>query len=336
MKKIFLLLLFVFIISCSNASFARDGQIDIDELIKRKEAERQSLEKISNTLNQLTSKDKGELTKKLNSFIRNEDDEIVKFDDSNDEINLQYFINIFNDNFLRNAVFNYLNKVASYINNTSEQVKTVEIQFPVIPIIISFFASLLICSLSTITGKEATFFPMVIKDAVPDYKSIDKKIDKLEEQKILPLKVKKYKPVNNNNTSSSIENSLEDSYGYNYDLWLSIGEQAVINLESFSNDQEFKNVYSHYHKNFVLSGHILEDAISESDVAEADLENINDKDNSLLSLLIKSRISNRFAGSELSGVNYMLTQTDLAYVSVFSDNKISDNSSQFWSENAWV
>lgn len=340
MKNISIFIIFISMFFCSWSCLARDGQIDIEELIQRKEAEKQNLEKISNALNQITGKDKGELTNKLNSFVRNEDDEIVKFDDNSDEINLQYFINIFNDNALRNSVVNNLNKAAACIKNNSDKSNCLEPLYSLIPFIFSVFASLIICSISTITGKESSTFPMVIKDAQQDWKTLDEKMKNIEQKKVIPLKVRKYKPIAEKDTANSLNNSLEAFYNYDYDLWQGIGEQAMMNLQSFSNDQEFKNVYNHYHKNSVVSGHILEDALNESDAAENVLSNLNDKNNSLLTLMIKSRMSNRFAGKELNAVNYMLNQTDLAYISVFSDDLVdcqkADNSNDFWSAHAWV
>ena len=90
----------------------------------------------------------------------------------------------------------------------------------------------------------------------------------------------------------------------------------MLNLESFSNNQEFKNVYNYYHKNSVLSGHILEDALSEADCAETSLMDIDDKNNSLLILFMKSKMTNKYAGSETNGLNSIANQTDFAYISV--------------------
>ena len=339
MKYISIIILFVFLF-CSISCFAQDGQIDIDELIRKREAEQQSIEKLTSTLNQLTGNDKGELSNKFNSFIRNEDDEIVKFDDTSDEINLQFFVNLFNDNFIRNSVNDCLKKASIYINNKTEKDIFITLPYSEIIFVFCICVATLICSVSTITGKEASTFPMVIKDAEPDWKSIDKKINNLMDKKIIPLQVKKYKPIQDNNNSDEHFNPLEASYDYDYDAWLKIGKQAMSNLESFSNDQEFKNVYNHYHTNFVLSGYILEDAISEANSAEATLTDIDDKNNSLLTLMIKGKMANRFAGTEINGVNYISNQTDLAYISVFSENadntQNEDNLNDFWSANAWV
>ena len=336
--NIFLLLLcFVF---CSTSGFTKDGQIDIEELIRRKEAEQQSIENISATLHQVTGNVKNDVKNKLNGIFRNEDDEIVKFDDTSDEINLEYFINLFTDNSIRRAVTDYINKIAAYIKNNADANNSEIIDFPfsVIPFVICIIMSLILCSISTVSGKEATAFPMVIKDALPNLKSYDKKADELKNNVILPIQVKKYKTKELRKTSLTVENTLEDFYGYEFESWLQIGEQAVNNLESFSNDYEFKNVYNYYQKKIIPSGRSLEDSIAETDAAEISLEGIEDKDNSLLTLLMKSRFSNRFAGSEINGVNSMLNQTDLAYISVLSENTNhdTDNSNDFWSVNAWV
>ena len=340
MQNISIFIIFILLVFCSISCFARDGQIDIEELIQRKEAEKQNLEKISKTLNQITGKDKGELTNKLSSLIRNEDDEIEKFDDDSDEINLQYFINIFNDNTLRNAVIKYIKIAASYIKNNSENNNCLEPLYSLIPFAFSIFVSLIICSISTISGKEASAFPMVIKDAQQDWKAIDEKINRIEEKKVIPIKVTKYKPTSEKKNASSIDNSMESFYNYDYDLWQGIADQAMLNLQSFSNDQEFKNVFNHYHKNYVISGRPLEDTLTETDAAESVLNDLDDNDNSLLTMMIKSRLTNKYAGNDLNSINYMLNQTDLAYISVFSDNfdnsQKADNSNDLWSAHAWV
>ena len=339
-NNISIFIIFISLFFYSVPCFARDGQIDIEELIQRKEAEKQNIEKITKTLNQFTDKDKSELTKKLSSFIRNEDDEIEKFDDDSDEINLQYFINIFNDNVIRSKVVTYISKTASYIKNNAETSNSLEPLYSLIPFGFCVFASLIICSISTISGKEASVFPMVIKDAQRDWKSLDEKVNRIEEKKVIPIQVKKYKPASEKNNSNSIDNSLESFYSYDYELWQGIGKQAMVNLQSFSNDQEFKNVYNHYNRKNVVSGHILEDELNETDAAELVLSDLTDKNNSLLTLMIKSRLANRFAGNGQSEVNYMLNQTDLAYISVFSDNydnsQKADNTNDLWSAHSWV
>jgi hypothetical protein len=340
MKKINFFLLFISFIFVSIACFARDGQIDIEELIRRKEAENQSLEKISSALNQITEKDKNELTKKINPFLRNEDDEIVKFDDSSDEISLEYFINIFNDNVVRKAVFDFINKLSEYINNKTEQTNEIELPYSLIPFIFSILSSLIICSISTISGKEASVFPMVIKDTESDWKSVDKKLNNLEENKIIPLQVRKYRPAKDSKNPNAIADTLEDTYGYDYDSWMNSGQQALLNLESFSNNNEFKNVYNHFKKKRVVYGRILDEALVETDDADKVLIDIEDKNNSLLCLLIKSRLTNKVAGEDLNANTSMLDQTDLAYITVFSDNteigQKADNANDFWAGHAWV
>ena len=340
MRKINIILLFISLILCSIACFARDGQIDIEELIKRKEAEQQSIQNISAALNQVIGNDKKDIQNKLDGFLRNEDDEIVKFDDTGDEINLEYFRNIITDNSLLKAVSLYINKSADYINNNKKALNNDYLDFPFsfISFMVSIIGALILCSVSTVSGREASTFPMVIKDADPDYKSLDKKADELNENKILPIQVRKYKPKDVKKTSLSVENSPENSYGYDYDSWLQTGQQAMIELEKYSNDKEFSNVYKYFQKKRVLSGRALEDSVAEIDEADISFEGIDDKDDSLLTLLIKSKNTNKFAGRELDGINTMLNQTDLAYISVLSENKIdeAENSRDFWSANAWV
>jgi hypothetical protein len=340
MKKINFFLFIIIFIFVSIGCFARDGQIDIEELIRRKEAENQSLEKISSALNQITEKDKNELTKKINPFLNNDDDEIVKFDDSSDEINLEYFINIFNDNVVRKAVIDSINKVSEYIKNKTEQTNEIELPYSLIPFIFSILSSLIICSISTISGKEASVFPMVIKDTESDWKSVDKKLNNLEENKIIPLQVRKYRPAKDSKNPNAIADTLEDTYGYDYDSWMNSGQQALLNLESFSNNNEFKNVYNHFKKKRVVYGRILDEALAEADDADKVLIDIEDKNNSLLSLLIKSRLTNKVAGDDINANNSMLEQTDLAYITVFSDNteigQKADNANDFWAGHAWV
>lgn len=344
MKNKIIVIIYMFVLMAITA-FAQDGQIDIDKLIERKEFEQQKIEEIGETLREITKKAaNGEVKDKIKDFLKNEDDEIVKFDDSSDEINLDYFINLFNDNSARRKIKEIIDKFAEYIKNTNKKSSNnadnslFSIPYYSITISICMLFSLIICSISTVNGKEASNFSMIKEENNKKLEDIDKQINKIEEKQTIAFHRKRInKPEKK--VTISIENSLEESYEYNSEVWQQIAQQAITNLGSYSGDEEFKNVYIHYKKRVVLSGRPVEDALNEVDSAEKALSDITDKDNSLLNILIKSKNATKYAGNDINNVNSLLIGTDLAYLSTLSDNFNSENkdkANEFWSANAWV
>lgn len=318
---IFSVLFFLIPLCC----FARDGQIDIDEIIKRQEAERQSIEKISQTLNQITGK--------FDPTTRNEDDEIVKNDDKSDEINIDYFMNILSDNQLYSSIKEKIKKFVNYIGNNNNQIEKNELSFIFYSLIvlISFGFAILLNSVAPVTGKEVANFYMIIKDNIPNLSDIDNKNSQLVENQLNNISRVNFDENNINTYIDNDYNAQNSNTEYGLDSYQQLSQLAIAKLESFSNNSEFRAAYNHFQKNRVISGRALEDISQEAD--EVIANNPSDLNNqSLINLIMMSKNSNKYAGNEINDINSELNCMDIAFLESLSNNQLNTENNEIWAE----
>ena len=317
----YFVLIFVLIISIFPVKVcAKDGQIDLDEIIQRKEAEMKAIEKITSTLHQVSGR--------FDPTTRNEDDEIVKDDDTSDEINIDYFVNILSDHKIYEIIKEFIQNFANYIENEPENKEDKnESPFLLFSIIyiVSFGIAMVISSISTVSSKETSNFNMVMKGIIPDLSELDMKNSLIVENQFTTLS---YENINQNNVERNYGETIQNNH---LDKFQQIEQLAISSLESFSNDDELKRVYKYYKKSRVRSGRALEDAIMDADEAlKSYLSQCTNID--LLPLLIISQHTNKSGGNEIYNSNQHLPSLDVSYLEALSANH-TEFDNKIWSEN---
>ena len=310
------------IILLPSKCFAKEGQIDLEEIIKRKESEKQTLEKITSTLHEVSGR--------FDPTTRNEDDEIVKNDDTSDEINIDYFVDILSDNNLYVKLIDFAKNIVNYIENDKDNFKENNDNFFLyftILIMSSFSLALVINSLATVTGKEASRFNMIMKDTVPNFEELDSKNSLLVENQVNNLAHLQVGESQKDINSESFNTKEKEC-----DRLQLLGQNTLANLASFSDDFEFKTIYRHFHKNRVVSGRALEDAIAEADeVFKSCTSPGSSNEQNLLPYLVISQNSNKCGGNEIYNVNSELSCIDIAFMEALSANNPKFNN-EVWAD----
>ncbi len=298
--------------------FAKDGQIDIDEIIRMQNAQKEALQKLNSTLNQLNGR--------YDYVTRNEDDEIVKDDDTSDEINIDYFKNILTDEDLLGKVKNLMCTITTYISNekSSNEINS-SVWFYLLNNLIVFGFSLALCSLSTVTAREASYFPIVRKENFTDLSQLDTKVSLISENKYaVKIDVDDNEILTNKQSNNS---KISD-----YESVKIVVEQALQRLKSKDNEN-LKLMYSHFKKSRVLSGRALEDSIQE--LCESN-SNLNDNSpNSVFESMIIIKNINMYSGNGINHKNPLLSSLDMAYLSTISNSNNKENiDNKLWAENS--
>lgn len=341
-KSIFISVILLLITSVSL--FARDP-IDVEDIINSKENEIKAIQTINSVLNKAHSSfykrfvgaasDTGLLMLPEPDFVVDED--------TSDEKGLDYIISLIKD---RTWIEKLLERIERFgvllvsVNNIAEGVDNTELlsKFSCFVFIaISIMISLALGAISIVPALETSRFETVINNR-RNLVSYAPEVA-VKEEVITPKVIHVTKANIKEKPDKKLEQSQDSPFkiSYNREEWLELGKGAMLELGSYSNNKEFRNVYSYFQKKtMVMNNRPFDIALAEADKAMPLLGNKQTGEESILSSVMKSKSSCKYGGSTINKINSSMLSLDVAYLLSLSESEGKESDKDLWSQNGWV
>lgn len=337
-----LIISIIFVLFCGLSSFAQD--INIEGIIQSKENEIKVLQTINSALNNANSNyyKRVEAIASISKILLPEPNFVVD-EDTYDEKGFDYYISLIKNRIWIEKLLELIERFGTIlisVNNLAEGVDNTGLWsyfscfvFTVISIMIS----LILGSIAIVPALETSKFETVIANKrnllAFEQEQIVKEITPTERVIHVTRANIKEKPA------KKVEQAQDSPFKISYDReeWLELGKGAMLELGGYSNNKEFKNVYSYFQKKtMVMNPRPFDIAVAEADKAMPLLGNKQTGEESILSAVMKAKSSCKYGGSEITKINPSLVSMDVAYLLSLSDSEGNDKKKDLWSSNSWI